>query len=82
MPQVIKSQKCPPRINRKALTTEGQEDCVIVCKVNQQLVLQVPVEGAPEPVTTWYKGDTELKSDELMKVSERLWLNLKCNQSV
>ena len=38
------------------------------CKVNQQMILEVPVEGAPAPTTSWWRDDQELKSDELIKV--------------
>jgi hypothetical protein len=38
-------------------------------QVNQQLVLEIPVEGAPAPETVWLKDDAELKSDDVVRVS-------------
>ena len=44
------------------------------CKVNQQMILEVPVEGAPAPETSWWRDDAEVKSDDLIKV----WFHLSC----
>ena len=38
-------------------------------QVNQQLVLEIPVEGAPAPETVWLKNDAEVKSDDVVRVS-------------
>ena len=38
-------------------------------QVNQQLVLEIPVEGAPAPETVWLKDDVEVKSDDVIRVS-------------
>ncbi len=38
-------------------------------QVNQQLVLEIPVEGAPAPETVWLKDDAEVKSDDVIRVS-------------
>jgi hypothetical protein len=38
-------------------------------QVNQQLVLEIPVEGAPAPETVWLKNDVEVKSDEILRVA-------------
>ena len=62
-PQLIKATKAPPKIILKQFS-EGHVDC----KVNQQMILEVPVEGAPAPETSWWRDDAEVKSDELVKV--------------
>ena len=41
--QMIKAQKAPPKISRKNLGENG----VVKIKVNQQLSLDVDIEGAP-----------------------------------
>ncbi|XP_059095455.1 twitchin-like [Tigriopus californicus] len=64
-PQVIKSQKSPPKIDLKAFG----EDAKVSCKVNQQLILEVPVDGTPAPETSWWLGDAEVKSEGIVKVS-------------
>ncbi len=60
-PQVIKAQRAPPRISRRNL---GQEEGFVKCRKNQQLVLDVAVEGAPTPKTRWTSGEEEVRSDE------------------
>ena len=62
-PTQIKATKAPPKIIRKQFS-EGHVDC----KVNQQMILEVPVEGAPAPETSWWRDDAEVKSDDLIKV--------------
>lgn len=59
LPQVIKSTKVPPKINKRAFGDDGK----VTVKVNQQLALDVKVEGAPVPETSWWLGDQEVKSD-------------------
>ena len=61
----IKATKAPPKIIRKQFS-EGHVDC----KVNQQMILEVPVEGAPAPTTSWWRDDAEVKSDDLIKVRQ------------
>ena len=36
------------------------------------MILEVPVDGAPAPETTWWRDDAEVKSDELIKVGYSL----------
>ena len=38
-------------------------------QVNQQLVLEVPVDGAPAPETVWLKDNAEVKNDDVVRVS-------------
>ena len=42
---------------------------MMTLQVNQQLVLEIPVEGAPAPETVWLKDDAEVKSDDVIRVS-------------
>lgn len=61
-PKLIKSSKSPPTIDRSAFG-EG-----VICKVNQQLVLEVPVDGVPVPSTSWCQNDAELATGNGIKV--------------
>lgn len=62
LPVLVKSQKAPPKICRKAM-----EERVI--KVNQQLDLSIPVEGEPAPDCQWFFNGQEMKSGDNIKVS-------------
>ncbi len=53
-PLLLKSQRAPPKINKKAL---GGEEGRIKCRTNHHLVMEVTVEGAPPPKTSWWKDD-------------------------
>jgi hypothetical protein len=55
-PQLIKATKAPPKIDRKTLGELRN------CKVNQQLVLEIPVEGAPEPELWWQLNGEDVKT--------------------
>jgi len=62
MSLLVKAQKAPPKIDRKAM----EEKTV---KVNQQLDMSIPVEGEPSPECWWLFNGTEIKSGENVKVS-------------
>jgi len=62
LPQLVKSQKAPPKICRKIMEEK-------TIKVNQQLDLTVPVEGEPAPECTWLFNGSELKSADNVKVA-------------
>lgn len=70
-PVMVKAIKAPPKIDIKALVLD-QDVGGVVCKVNQQLVLEVPVEGAPEPECRWFimgsDGQQELHSHDNIRV--------------
>lgn len=63
-PKLIKSSKSPPTIDRSVFGEGG----VVVCKVNQQLVLEVPVDAVPVASTSWYQNDAELSTGNGIKV--------------
>ena len=62
-PKLIKASKAPPTINRT-----GFPEGVVNCKVNSQLVLEVPIDGVPAPTTAWYQNDSELLTRDGLKV--------------
>jgi len=62
MPHLVKSQKDPPMICRKAMEEK-------TIKVNQQLDLSVPVVGEPAPECKWMLNGAELKSEGNVKVN-------------
>jgi len=62
LPLVVKSQKAPPRICRKAMEEK-------IIKTNQQLDLSIPVEGEPAPECKWTYNGQEIKSGDNVKVS-------------
>ena len=66
-PILLKASKAPPSIDRSQFP-----DGTLICKVNQQLVLEVPVEGVPSPTTTWYKNDSELTTGGGIKVASNV----------
>ena len=66
-PILLKASKAPPSIDRSQFP-----DGTLICKVNQQLVLEVPVEGVPSPTTTWYKNDSELSTGGGIKVASNV----------
>lgn len=62
-PKLIKASKAPPTIDRSQFP-EG----IVTCKVNSQLVLEVPIDGVPAPISSWYQNDSELLTREGLKV--------------
>ena len=62
-PKLLKASKAPAEIDRSQFS-----DGTLTCKVNQQLVLEVPVEGVPAPTTTWLRNDSELSTGGGIKV--------------
>ena len=62
LPVLVKAQKAPPKIDRKAM---GER----VVKVNQQLDLSVEVEGEPSPECWWQKDGADIASSDSVKVS-------------
>lgn len=61
---MIKASKAPPTIDRSQFGTEG----TLTCKVNSQLVLEVPIDGVPAPISSWYQNDSELLTRDGLKV--------------
>ena len=64
--QTIKAQRAPPKIDRKSL---GGEEGFVKCRANQQMVLDVKMEGAPPPKTLWIRDGSELNSNDGVRVS-------------
>ncbi len=62
-PKLIKASKAPPTIDRTQFP-EGTYNC----KVNSQLVLEVPIDGTPAPISSWYQNDAELLTRDGLKV--------------
>ena len=62
-PKLLKPSKSPAEIDRSQFP-----DGNLNCKVNSQLVLEVPVEGIPAPSTTWFRNDAELSTGDGIKV--------------
>ncbi len=64
-PLLAKATKAPPKIIRKPFS-EG----FVSCKANQQMMLDVVVDGAPAPETSWWDAEgKEIKSTDVVKVS-------------
>jgi len=62
-PKLLKASKAPPTIDRT-----GFPEGIVNVKVNSQLVLEVPIEAVPPPVTSWYQNDKELLTRDGLKV--------------
>eukprot|EP00096_Caligus_rogercresseyi_P016211 TRINITY_DN878_c0_g1_i1.p1 TRINITY_DN878_c0_g1~~TRINITY_DN878_c0_g1_i1.p1 ORF type:complete len:1596 (-),score=294.53 TRINITY_DN878_c0_g1_i1:195-4982(-) len=62
-PLIVKAQRAPPEIQRKSLPEKKS------VKVNQQFVLEVPVEGAPQPEVSWFHGETQIQPSLNIKIS-------------
>jgi len=62
-PKLTKASKAPPTIDRT-----GFPEGIVNVKVNSQLVLEVPVDAVPPPVTSWYQNNTELLTRDGLKV--------------
>lgn len=62
-PKLVKASKATPAIDRSAFP-EGK----VTCKVTQQMVLEVPVDGVPTPSTVWTSNDSEVSTGNGIKV--------------
>ena len=62
-PKLVKASKAPPTIDRT-----GFPEGIVNVKVNSQLVLEVPIDAVPPPVTSWYQNDAELLTRDGLKV--------------
>ena len=62
-PKLIKASKSPPTIDRSKFP-----DGTYTCKVNSQLVLEVPIDGTPAPMTSWHQDSGEVLTRDGLKV--------------
>jgi len=62
LPIIVKAQKAPPKICRKAMEEK-------IVKTNQQLDLSVPVEGEPAPECWWERDGKDVVNGANIKAS-------------